>query len=192
MSRMRAIMNPKMVVGGALAAAVLLVGALVLVNPFASDAEGPTVDLAQDGALVDRMPASEAAAAGSKRVGYKVKLAKSVPAGLELKSIDFSLGPEELAKNALKFANLTYLPKDETQRGTASVYVEQTVRFGPPGGEAQKFDVGVSGVEAYIQTGEKATVYWLFTADHGFLVSVRGSAPPNEAQMREMLASLAR
>ena len=191
MSRMRVIMNPKTVAGAALAGAVLLVGALVLLNPFASEAEGPTVDLAQDGALLDRMPASEAAAKASKRVGYKVKLAKSVPAGLELKAIDMSLGPQGVAK-PLKFANLMYLPKDETQRGTASVSVEQTVRFGPPGGEAQKFDVGVSGAEAYIQAGEKATVYWLFTADHGFLVSVRGSAPPNEAQMREMLASLAR
>ena len=184
-------MNSKMVAGGALAVAVLLVGALVVLNPFAGEVEGPTVDLTRDGAPVDRMPAREAAAEASKRVGYKVKLAKSVPDGLELKAIDMILGPEGVS-NPMKFANLMYLPKDETQRGTAFVRVEQTVRFSPPGSEAQKFDVGVSGAEAYVQTGEKATAYWLFTADHGFLVSVGGSAPPNEAQMREMLASLAR
>lgn len=185
-------MSMKIVGGGVLAAALLLVGAVVLLDRFTRESAGPDVDLAQDGAFVSRTAASAAAAEASELVGFKVKLATSVPGGLELKSIDVSLGPGEFSKSGLKFANLTYLPKDESQRGTASVYVEQTVRYGPPGDEAQKFEVGVPGADAYIKPGPSVTAYWLLTADHGFLVSVRGTAPPDQAEMREMLASLAR
>ena len=184
-------MNPKHLIGGALSAIVLLVGALVLLNPFASEAEGPTVDLAQDGAFISRTNARAAAAEASKRVGFEVKLAKFVPDGLELKSIDISLGPEGVT-NPMKFANLMYLPKDATQRGSASIRVEQTVRYGQPGGDATKFDVGVSGADAYVKTDEGGPAYWLFTPDHGFLVTVRGTAPPTGDQMREMLALFAR
>jgi hypothetical protein len=56
----------------------------------------------------------------------------------------------------------------------------------------RSFDVGVPGVEAYVQSTEKATGYWIFTANRGFLVTVTGAQAPGQAELHQMMASLVR
>ena len=154
-------------------------------------AEAHGVEVRDEGVVVSSANADDAIARLSQRVGYEVRVPKSVQASLELKGVDSAVGPEGVL-NPLKLAFLLYGPKDAAKRGTASVRIEEAgVRFTPPSAGAQKFDLGVPGADAYYQVTEGGVAaYWIFTADRGFLVLVRGAEAPNQGQMRKMLASL--
>ena len=153
--------------------------------------EAHVVEVRDEGVVVSSANADDAIARLSQRVGYEVRVPKSVPASLELKGVDSAVGPEGVL-NPLKLAFLLYGPRDEAKRGQAMVRIEQTgFRFAPPDGGAQKLDLGVRGVEAYYELTDRGVmVYSIFTVDRGFVVIVRGAEAPNQAQMREMVASL--
>ena len=156
-------------------------------------AEAHGVEVREGGVVVSSANADDAIAALSRLVGFNVKRPSSVPDSLELTGVDSDLGPEGVL-NPLRLAFLMYGPKDAAKRGMASVRIEEAgVRFTPPSVGAQKFDLGVPSAEAYYQlTDGGVAAYWIFTADRGFLVLVRGAEAPNQAQMREMVASLVR
>lgn len=150
------------------------------------------VEIREDGAVKSSAQEDDAVAEVSQRVGFEVKVPTRVPDGLELAFVDSTIVASGAA-NGLKLAFLSYSPKDEARSADVSVRIEQTgTRFSAPDGRAVKIDLGVPGTEAYYQITERATGYWLFTADRGFLVTVIGASPPSDTEMREMVASLAR
>ena len=66
------------------------------------------------------------------------------------------------------------------------------MRFAAPDGRAEKIDLGLPGVDVYFQATARATGYWIFTPDRGFLVSATGQEAPTDAQMRAIVVSLVR
>lgn len=185
-------MNLKILVGTTLVAALVVVGTIFVINYTARSAEAQGVQMRAGGTVISTLSLEDALAAVSQQVGFEVKYPASVPDSLKLDFVDSVSGPEGVP-NGLKLAILSYGPKDEAQSGNVNVRIEETgSRFGAPTDRAQKFDVGVPGIEAYVQATEKATGYWVFTANRGFLVTVTGPQAPGQAELRQMLASLVR
>lgn len=59
-----------------------------------------------------------------------------------------------------------------------------------PAGRAQQVDLHLPGVDVYFQATERATGYWIFAADRGFMVPATGVNAPNDGQMRATIPSL--
>lgn len=181
---------------GALAICILaiIVAAFVVQKLVGAttDAHAKSVEVRSNGTVVSTLSLDAAKAAVSQQVGFEVKYPTSVPESLKLDFVDSDLGPEG-APNALKLAILSYGPKDDAKRGKANVRISETgVRFGAPTDRAQPFDLGVPGIDAHTQTTDKATGYWVFTPDRGYLITVIDSEVPDVAALREMMASLVR
>lgn len=185
-------MNTKIVVTGTLAAG-LVAATMVLFLAFRpGSAAAQDVEVREEGAVVSVGQAADAIATVSARVGFDVKVPTFVPDSLKLVSVDSTLGPEG-APNALRLAFLSYGPRDAAMQGKVAVRIEEAgLRFAAPDERAQKVDLGVAGVDAYVQVTDRATGYWAFTSNRGFLVTVTGPQAPADDQIRKMLASLVR
>ena len=185
-------LNTKVLVTGTLAAGLVVAGMVLLLASSFGSAEAQSVEVREEGTVVSVGQAADAIADVSARVGFDVKVPTFVPDSLKLVSVDSTLGPEGVP-NALRLAFLSYGPRDAAMQGKVAVRIEQAgLRFVAPDSRAQKIDLGVPGVDTYVQTTDRATGYWAFTANRGFLLTVTGAQAPTSDQIREMLASLVR
>jgi hypothetical protein len=176
------------IVLGAAVAVIAVASAALLVQTRTGEAA--EIEVREEGLVVASAQADDALAAVSARVGFEVKVPARVPDGYALASVDSQLGPSDIP-NALKLAILTYIPTDQGNRGTAAIRIEESgFRYAAPADRAEKVDLGVVGAEVWHQATERASGYWVFTPQRGFLVAVTGPGQPSDAEVRKLVASL--
>lgn len=121
----------------------------------------------------------------SDKAGFAFTTPSVVPEGFDIAGIGISPSNPRAPELGPKRVTLQFT---RGEQGFSVVVVNQ--RFGAPDQRATRLDLGIAGVDAYTQSTDRATGYWLLTPDRGFLITLVGPDQPTTDELLPMLRSL--